>query len=59
MDNPKTKPGVPMDRYFVCFGKGSRYYLGLHLAQAELYMGLAAIFRRLTIKLYETVVSVT
>jgi cytochrome P450 len=59
MRNPKTMSGAPLDRYFVGFGKGSRSCLGLHLAQAELYMGLAAIFRRFTFELYQTDVSDT
>lgn len=59
MNNPKTKSGAPLDRYFVGFGKGSRSCLGLNLAQAELYMGLAAVFRRFTFELYETDVSDT
>lgn len=59
MGNPKAKSGAPLDRYFVGFGKGSRSCLGLHLAQAELYMGLAAIFRRFTFELYKTDVSDT
>jgi cytochrome P450 len=44
INNPKTMLGLFLTRYFVSFGKGSRSFLGLHLAQAELHIGLAAPF---------------
>ena len=35
-----------LDRYLVSFAKGSRQCLGINLAYAEMYLCLAAIFRR-------------
>ena len=35
-----------LDRYLVSFSKGSRQCLGVNLAYAEMYLCLAAIFRR-------------
>jgi len=46
-----------LGRYFVPFGKGSRSCLGINLAQAELYIALASVFRRFSFELYETDVS--
>ncbi|PSN70347.1 cytochrome P450 [Corynespora cassiicola Philippines] len=40
-------------RYLVSFSKGSRMCIGMNLAYAELYMGLAAIFRRFNIEIDE------
>ncbi|KIX02127.1 uncharacterized protein Z518_08066 [Rhinocladiella mackenziei CBS 650.93] len=59
LGNPTSKNGHSLERYFVGFGKGARSCIGLHLAQAELYMGLAAIFRQFSFELYETDVSDT
>jgi len=38
----------------VAFGKGPRQCLGINLAHAELYMGIASLFRRFNLELYET-----
>ncbi|KND89070.1 Trichodiene oxygenase [Tolypocladium ophioglossoides CBS 100239] len=43
-----------LDRYLVCFGKGSRQCLGINLAYAEIYLAIAAIVRRFDWELYET-----
>ena len=40
LENPR------LDRYMVSFSKGSRHCLGINLAYAEMYLCLAAIFRR-------------
>jgi len=40
VENPR------LDRYLISFSKGSRQCLGINLAYAEMYMCLAAIFRR-------------
>ena len=40
IENPR------LDRYMVSFSKGSRQCLGINLAYAEMYLCLAAIFRR-------------
>jgi cytochrome P450 len=55
-----------LDKYLVPFSRGSRQCVGMNLAYAEIYLGLAAIFRRYgsvdvrgkndlgTIELYQT-----
>lgn len=43
-----------LKRYFLPFGKGSRICLGMNLAYAELYLTLAAVFRRFELRLFET-----
>ncbi|RYP09745.1 hypothetical protein DL764_001080 [Monosporascus ibericus] len=54
LDNPKTASGKPLSRYLAPFGKGPRMCLGMNFAMAELYIGLATVFRRLDLELYET-----
>ncbi|KAJ5116547.1 Cytochrome P450, partial [Penicillium angulare] len=47
------------DRLETClapFSKGTRQCLGMHLAYAEIYLGLAAIVRRFDLKIYKTTV---
>lgn len=48
-----------MKRYLMTFSKGSRQCVGLNLAYAEFYLGLAAIFApgRFKLNLYETDIS--
>jgi len=48
-----------MKRYLITFSKGSRACVGLNLAYAEFYLGLAAVFvpGRFKIKFYETDIS--
>ena len=41
-------------KYLVNFSKGTRGCLGLNLAYAEIYMTLAAVFRRFEFELYDT-----
>ncbi|KAI9694165.1 MAG: hypothetical protein M1822_003436 [Bathelium mastoideum] len=41
-----TEDAQRLKRFLVPFGKGTRQCIGLNLAQAELYMGLAMVFRR-------------
>ena len=43
-----------LGRYLVNFSRGSRGCLGQHLAQAEIYFSLVAVFRRFELELYET-----
>ena len=43
-----------LDRFFVPFSKGTRSCLGQHLAWAELYIGLATLFGRVDLELFET-----
>lgn len=40
IENPR------LDRYMVSFSKGSRMCVGINLAYAEIYLGLAALFRQ-------------
>ncbi|KIX08589.1 uncharacterized protein Z518_03245 [Rhinocladiella mackenziei CBS 650.93] len=43
-----------LKRYLVNFSKGTRSCLGKELAQAEIYLTLAALFRRFDFELYKT-----
>lgn len=43
-----------LDKYLVNFGKGTRSCLGIYLAQAEIYLALAALFRRFDFELFQT-----
>lgn len=43
-----------LDRFFVPFSKGTRWCLGQHLAWAQFYIGLATLFRRVDLELFET-----
>ncbi|KAI9883898.1 MAG: hypothetical protein M1823_004311 [Watsoniomyces obsoletus] len=46
--------GKGKEKYLMNFSKGTRTCLGMNLAYAELYMTLAAIFRRFDLELFET-----
>lgn len=43
-----------LSRYMTAFGRGSRQCIGINIAYAELYIGLASLFRRLDFELFET-----
>ncbi|KAF7511511.1 hypothetical protein GJ744_004099 [Endocarpon pusillum] len=43
-----------LEKYVIPFSKGSRACIGLHLANCELYLVLAAMIRRFDLELYET-----
>ena len=43
-----------LEKYLVNFSKGTRGCLGRHLAEAEIYFTLAAVFRRFNLELYKT-----
>jgi cytochrome P450 len=43
-----------LEKHLVNFGKGTRSCLGRQLALAEIYLTMAAIFRRFDMELYET-----
>jgi cytochrome P450 len=45
---------VTLERYLVPFSKGSRACLGINLAQVEIYLTLAILFRRYDLELFET-----
>jgi cytochrome P450 len=54
LNKDQTANGKPLSRYLVSFSKGTRMCVGLHLAWAELYIGLANVFRRVDLELFET-----
>ena len=43
---PLETEGKRLEKYFVAFSRGSRQCLGMHLGSAELYLGLAGLFRK-------------
>ena len=43
-----------LEKYLLPWGKGTRICLGMNLAYAELYLTLAAVFRRFDLQLFET-----
>lgn len=51
--SPDATP-TKLSRYMTAFGRGSRMCLGMYVAEAELYMILAALFRRFELELFET-----
>ena len=53
-ENPKALNGQPLAKYFVPFHRGPRMCLGMHMGQAQLYIGLASLFRRVNLELFET-----
>ena len=54
LNDPKAPDGKQLSRYMVAFGRGTRSCVGMQLAYAELYIGLATIFRRFDFELYDT-----
>lgn len=59
--NPREFPperwldsGDRLEKYLVDFSQGTRQCLGLNLVRAEIYLTLAAIFRRFDSKFFET-----
>jgi len=55
LNNPLVaSTNKPLSRYLVTFSKGPRMCLGVNLANAELFIGLATVFRRLEFGLWET-----
>ena len=54
LNEPTTPNGERLDRYLVPFGKGARQCVGMELARAEIYLVLAAVFRRFEMELFET-----
>ncbi|RMZ77567.1 hypothetical protein DV737_g4257, partial [Chaetothyriales sp. CBS 132003] len=42
------------EKYVVSFNRGTRQCLGMNLANAELYMTIATVFRRFNLELHET-----
>lgn len=55
LGNPKDADGRrPLTYHLVTFARGSRTCVGLNLAYAEIYIGIATLFRRHTLELFET-----
>lgn len=54
LGSPQAPDGRQLTRYLVTFGRGTRACAGLQLAWAELYVGLASLFRRFEVENYET-----
>ncbi|KAI0868177.1 cytochrome P450 [Hypoxylon argillaceum] len=55
LGNPKGPDGLrPLSSYMVSFSRGARGCLGINLAWMELYAGLATLFRRHDLELFET-----
>ncbi|KAK6082375.1 cytochrome P450 [Seiridium cupressi] len=52
--DPTAPDGKPLTRYLVAFGRGTRSCVGMQLAYADLYIGVATFFRRFQCELYET-----
>lgn len=50
----RIQPNQHMDRNLVVFGRGARQCVGMWLAYAELYLCVAAVFRRFRLELFET-----
>lgn len=57
LDDPKAPDGLPLDRYMVSFGRGTRSCLGINLAYTEMFLTLGMMFRRYKFELHETNVS--
>ncbi|KAI1745268.1 cytochrome protein [Xylaria scruposa] len=54
LGNPRSSDGRRLSRYMVSFGRGTRSCLGMQLAYAELFVGLATVFRRFSFEIYDT-----
>lgn len=54
---PLETEGRRLQKYLIAFSRGSRQCLGMNLGSAELYMGLAGVFRNLggSMKIVDTV----
>jgi cytochrome P450 len=50
----KTPDGRPLEHFFTTFGRGGRQCAGMPLAKAEIYLTLAAVFRRFDLELFNS-----
>jgi len=57
LNNPTTTDGIPLDRFMVSFGRGTRSCMGITLAWTEMYLTLGMLFRRYSFELHEADVS--
>lgn len=55
--DPRTQDGLPLDRFLVCFGRGTRACLGITMAWTEMYLVLGMMFRRYKYDLFESSVA--
>ncbi|KAI1160687.1 cytochrome P450 [Nemania serpens] len=53
-NDPRAPDGKSLSTYLVAFSRGTRNCVGMQLAYAELYIGLATFFRRFDCELFET-----
>jgi cytochrome P450 len=53
-NDPRAPDGKPLTTYLISFGRGTRSCVGMQLAYAELYIGVASFFRRFDCELFET-----
>jgi cytochrome P450 len=54
LGDPRAPDGKPLSRYLITFGRGTRSCVGMQLAYAEFYIGVASFFRRFECELFET-----
>ena len=54
LGDPVGPEGKPLSRFLSAFGKGPHACLGMQLAYADLFIGLATMMRRVKLELYET-----
>ncbi|KAB8071863.1 cytochrome P450 [Aspergillus leporis] len=54
LGDPVAPDGKKLTRYLVSFGRGTRSCLGINLAQAEMYLTMANVFRNFEFELFET-----
>ncbi|KAL4948392.1 cytochrome P450 [Aspergillus filifer] len=54
LGQPRAPDGKQLSRYMVTFGRGARSCAGMWMAYAEIYTGVASLFRRFEMELFET-----
>lgn len=54
LNNPLGPSGRPLAKHLSNFSAGPRMCLGMHFARAEMYLGLATLFRRMNLELFQT-----
>lgn len=54
LGNPVAPDEKALSRYMIAFGRGTRSCVGMQLAYADLYIGLATFYRRFDCELYQT-----
>ncbi|EMD63707.1 hypothetical protein GGP41_005656 [Bipolaris sorokiniana] len=57
LGDSRTPDGLPLDRFMVSFGRGTRACLGVTLAWTEMYLVLGMMFRRYKYELFESSVA--